>query len=425
VGQRPRVLQPEQSALHLFGARLRLLREQRGLSQRALGQLAYCSGHLIGKIEKGERRPSADLARRCDDLLGGAGTLVGLLPATEPGGSDSAAGSEVLGHLPALRQALDAHDLPDDGPVRPVSDLQHEVARLVQWRLDSRYADLASYLPVLLPELHRAMQSPGSQAAVAALLAQAYRAADAIADKFGLFDLSARIIDLMRTAAAAADDELLVAASSYVRAETFFATGSWATGRRMLERSAASLRRPYDSVPATAAYGSLHMRAAVLAARGGDDARANDHLREASNAAQLVPEGTYRGTAFGPASVRIHRLSLAVDLGDVATALQAAEEWVPPQNVRAERRSHFFVELARAHVLANQPERALGSLWAAREIGPQHIRHNPDVKTALARMLCTVPRPSHDLLSFARWTGSLSAVTSSDEEDQEARSASR
>ena len=82
MGQHPRALQPELSALHLFGARLRLLREHRGLSQRALGQLAYCSGHLIGKIEKGERRPLADLARRCDELLGAAGTLVDLLPST-------------------------------------------------------------------------------------------------------------------------------------------------------------------------------------------------------------------------------------------------------------------------------------------------------------------------------------------------------
>jgi hypothetical protein len=295
----------------------------------------------------------------------------------------------------------------------------------VQWRLDSRYADLAAHLPVLIPELHRAMQLSGSQAAAAGLLAQSYRAGDAIADKFGLYDLSARIIDLMRAAAAAADDELLVAASSYVRAETFFATGSWTTGRRMLERSATSLSRPQDSAAAMAAYGSLHMRAAVLAARGGDHTSASDHLHEASDAAQRVPEGIYRGTAFGSASVRIHQLSLAVDLGDVSAALQTADSWIPPPSVPAERRSHFYVDLARAQVHAQQPEQALGSLWTARQTAPQHMRHSPEVKTALAQMLAMVPRPSHDLLSFARWAGGLAALSSSGEEDQEARPASR
>jgi len=330
VGQRPKELHPELSTLHTFGARLRLLREQRGLSQSALGRLTYCSGHLIGKIEKGERRPLADLARRCDEILGAAGTLVGLLPGAELGGFEGARAGQVLGHLPALRCALDTHDVPDDGPVRPLPNLQREVTHLVQWRLDSRYVDLAAHLPTLLPELHRAMQSTDSPAAVAGLLTQTYRAADAIADKFGLYDLSARIIELMRTAAARADDELLVAASSYVRAETFFATGSWSTGRRMLERSATSLGRPQGSTTATATYGSLHMRAAVLAARSGDNTGANDHLREAGDAAERVPEGIYLGTAFGPASVRIHELSLAVDLGDVAAAFNAADTWVPP-----------------------------------------------------------------------------------------------
>jgi hypothetical protein len=167
------------------------------------------------------------------------------------------------------------------------------------------------------------------------------------------------------------------------------------------------------------------MRAAVLAARGADHISANDHLHEASDAAQRVPEGIYRGTAFGPASVRIHQLSLAVDLGDASAALRTADSWVPPARVPAERRSHFFVDLARAQVLARQPERALDSLDTARRIAPQHMRHSPEVKTTLAQMLAMVPRPSHDLLSFARWAGSMAALSSSGKEDREARSASR
>lgn len=423
MGQRPRVLRPELSPLHLFGARLRLLRQQLGLSQRELGELAFCSGHLIGKIEKGERRPQADLVRRCDKILGASGTLTDLYARAELARPDDSPG-DVSGHLTTLRQALDTRDLPEDGPVRSLPDLQLQVDRVVRWRLDSRYGELATHLPGLLSELHRAMQTPEPRAAVAGLLTQAYRAADAICDKFGLFDLSARIIDLMRVAAAASDDELLVAASSYVRAETFFATGAWLTGRRMLERAAGSLVHPERSTAALATYGSLHMRAAVLAARAGDRAAAAAHLGEATGAAERVPEGIYRGTAFGAGSVQIHKLSLAVDLGNVSVALQAADGWRPSASVPAERRSHFFVERARAQVLAEQPEQALASLYAAREIASPHLRHEPEVKTTLARMLSMVHRPSENLLSFARWAG-LVAFSPQGEGDQEARPTSR
>jgi hypothetical protein len=294
----------------------------------------------------------------------------------------------------------------------------------VQWRLNSRYAELATRVPILLPELQRALQLSDTRTSAARLLAQAYRAADAIADKFGRYDLSARIIDLMGAAAVTAEDELLAAASSYVRGETFFATGSWITGRRMLERSATSLSRPEDSTAAMAAYGSLHMRAAVLAARGCDHTSATDHLNEAADAAERVPEGVYCGTAFGPASVRIHKLSLAVDLGDVPGALRTAENWTPPPSVPAERRCHFFIEFARAQTLANRPEEALESLGTARQIAPQHLRHSPEVKNALAHLLATVARPAQGLISFARWAGSLAPVNSVGEGDPEAREAS-
>lgn len=78
MGQVPRDLRPDLSPVHLFGARLRELREAAGLSQARLGRLVAYSGHLIGKVEKGERRPQPDLARRCDDVLHADGKLIDL-----------------------------------------------------------------------------------------------------------------------------------------------------------------------------------------------------------------------------------------------------------------------------------------------------------------------------------------------------------
>jgi transcriptional regulator with XRE-family HTH domain len=409
MGQQPLRLRPALSAAHLFGARLRLLREQRGLSQNALGALLFCSGHLIGKIEKGERRPNSILVSNCEDVLSANGTLLALfarMTAEREGSNEpSAPVTGIGGLLPDLRRALDVHDLPDDGPVRPLPELRQAVAQLVGWRLNSNYLDLASKLLVVLPELHRAAHDP-AHADVDELLMQAYRCADAIADKLGLHDLSARIIDLMRAAAVRSGDELTVAASSYVRAETFFASGDWATGRRMLEVAASRVGTTAGR-GGLAAYGALHMRAAVLAARADDASAAERHINEAADVARRVPDGVYRGTAFGPASVRIHRLSLALDLRDIAGAIRAGVGWVPPAQIPAERRSHFFVDLARAHVDADSADQAVECLAVARSIAPQHVRHHPDVKAAVAGLLARAPRPDDALLELARWGGVL------------------
>lgn len=69
MAQAPRDLAPLVSAWHFFGAELRKCRVSRGLSQRRLGALALSSGDLICKIEKAERKPTLDLARRLDAAL--------------------------------------------------------------------------------------------------------------------------------------------------------------------------------------------------------------------------------------------------------------------------------------------------------------------------------------------------------------------
>jgi transcriptional regulator with XRE-family HTH domain len=52
------------SPLAFFGAELRRIRMEAGLSQEQLGQRIGYSGTLIGKVEIGERAPSEDLAGR-------------------------------------------------------------------------------------------------------------------------------------------------------------------------------------------------------------------------------------------------------------------------------------------------------------------------------------------------------------------------
>lgn len=413
MAQKPRPLQPHLSAVHLFGARLRQHRVERGLSQHALGRLVHVSGDLIGKIEKGERRAGHDLVRRCDAELGVGGRLVELWHTVHSDAGTSVGAVErdaVVAHVPALRRVLDAYDLPADGPVPDLDAVRPGVRRIVDMRLASQYLGLAAELPLILPAYLRAFHASTGwrRAELARLLAQALRAADAIADKFALYDLSARIIGIMAGVADESGDEPTLAAAAYVRAEVFFASGDWATGLRMLERAAASLPSRRGEAM-TAARGALHMRAAVLAARDRQTERARDHIAQAADAAQRIPEGIYTGTAFGPASVRIHRVSLALDAGQPADALRAAAQWAPPLSVPAERRSHFFVDLATAQAQCGRPDDALSTLQVARRVAPQHVRYHPQVKATLLALSEQPPVRASALRELAGWAGVLSS----------------
>jgi transcriptional regulator with XRE-family HTH domain len=308
--------------------------------------------------------------------------------------------------IPRLRRALDSIDLPDDGPTRSSTHLRTDVVRMIEHRLQARYMQLAWHLPGVISELARAIDSHDGHNSrdAAALMTLALRAADGVAYKFGYLDLSARMIDLMRASALAAEDPLLLAAVSYVRTETFFATGDLDTASRLLVRAADDLSIGREnSAPAAACYGALHMRAAVVAGRAGKPDTAWDHLGEAHRAARQVPEAIYFGTAFGPASVRIHELAVAVELGDSPAAVQRAAAWHPPDHLPAERRSHYYIDLARAHLRLGHHEDAYLGLETARQVAPQHVREHPQVRQTLSALLRTHGSPSDGLLDLAAW----------------------
>ncbi len=410
------------------GAKIRKARESRKWTRsRLANELNRASGLVttakyVARWELGERRPGyvwGPVLERVLDLDLDAiesRAQSAALPASqradqrhghdqtdEPAGDDA-----VHAAIPRLRRALDSIDLPDDGLTRSNRELVGEVARMIDHRLEARYAVLAWRLPSLISELARAAQtSVGHDARqAAALLTLAFRAADGVAYKYGYMDLSARIIDLMRTSAIAAEDPYLLAAVSYVRTETFFATGDLAVASRLLNAAADELPSgPGAGAAAAAAYGALHMRAAVVAGRAGKPDTARAHLDEARRAAHLVPEDVYFGTAFGPSSVRVHELAVAVELGDSPAAVERAAAWHPPEHLPAERRSHYYIDLARAQLRLDHHEDVLLCLHDARAIAPLHVRGHPQVHDTLSTLLRTSRSTDDRLLEIATWAG--------------------
>jgi len=62
----------------VFGQELVRLRSERGLSLAQLAKLIPCHRGYISQLERGDRHPSPEFARKLDDVLGGGGTLAAL-----------------------------------------------------------------------------------------------------------------------------------------------------------------------------------------------------------------------------------------------------------------------------------------------------------------------------------------------------------
>lgn len=63
-----------------FGGTLRALRENAGVSLRALSKSVYCSHGHVADLEAGRRQPSARMAAALDQALGAGGALSRLVP---------------------------------------------------------------------------------------------------------------------------------------------------------------------------------------------------------------------------------------------------------------------------------------------------------------------------------------------------------
>jgi len=368
------------------------------MTQQQLADAACVSLGTIRKIERGERGVGDATLEAIAETLGV--DSVRLLTDRGP------AHTRVRDALPALSAAIAAYDLPGDGPTRPVHELRVAIGEAAEWRLAAQYTRIVRRVPDLLAELARAYhEAPAHERPVLAeLLVSAYRSADAVAFKYGALDLSARLVELMRWAVPGADDPLLAASVAYVRTETFFAARAYSSGLRALEQAIDAALAP-DTASEIAARGTLHMRAAVIAARACDAAAAATHLNEARALADQVSEDVYYGTAFGPDSVRIHEVSVAVSLGDghVGRALDVAREWKPPTHLPAERRSGFYIELARAQLWSGRADQAFELLKVARHIAPQQTREHPWVREDVGTIRRLKRADWETVTKFAEW----------------------
>ncbi|WP_431927149.1 helix-turn-helix domain-containing protein [Micromonospora wenchangensis] len=130
-----------------FGVELRRLRAERGLSVTGLArQLHYDKGYL-SRLERGERNPSTDLARRLDAALDGEGRLLRLLSAPPA----AAIHQSDRGTSAAMPKPMVSRQ-PPSGLAEHPATAAHFTASLQLLRERGRFSPPALVLPILLHE---------------------------------------------------------------------------------------------------------------------------------------------------------------------------------------------------------------------------------------------------------------------------------
>jgi hypothetical protein len=128
------------------------------------------------------------------------------------------------------------------------------------------------------------------------------------------------------------------------------------------------------------------LKGAVGSATLGDQVSVRDYLRECDRAVELTGDRNDFWLAFGPTNVVIHRVWLAVELGDPIAALHQAthvdDTALPPE--LAERRTAHLITVAWSHYLRRHDD-ALTALTAARSAAPEQLMCTHRVHDMLRR----------------------------------------
>jgi hypothetical protein len=271
--------------------------------------------------------------------------------------------------------------------------LQQQVTVAVAAELAADYARLAAALPDLVGTAElAALHTPDRhRIAVCALLADAYAVTAWTlikADAAGAAWIAAqRAIQ----AAEDAGDVLRAAAATRCLAEVHMRAGEHSDATRTAFLAATYVHgTPPDDAPALVVRGSALLSAAAASARRGDAREARASLAAAESCAEpLQAERSDLGAVFGPVNTAIHRVAVAVELGEHQAAVDAMPgvdlTRLPPQ--LAERRARYLIDVARAHAGLRDDQAAEDALLAAEQDAPEELRGHRLTRAILRDLL--------------------------------------
>lgn len=366
-----------------IGERVAFYRRRRGMAQVVLAGLVARTEDWLSKVEN--NRIELDrlsvirsLAEALDVTLADLVVEPALLEWTTDSGVRT---------VPALRAVLMDYGQMTPvlalvpGPSVDLDGLQRAVAEVFDAYQASRYAYVAGRAPLVLADALRASRAAAAndRNRANALLALAYQTAVSVLTKLGEYDLAWIAAERGLNAAQQADNPVVLGSLFRSVAHALHSTGRF-QGSVQLVRAAADVLEPQVGSRADDAllsvYGTLFLTGAVAAARADDRASATSFLNEAADCAgRLGRDANSMWTAFGPTNVAIHRMTAAMELGDVQIAVDLAPR-IDASALPTERRVRHAIETARAYTARNRRDDALRLVLEAEQLAPEQIRHH-------------------------------------------------
>jgi len=303
---------------------------------------------------------------------------------------------------------------PEPGPFDGPPDMASLADAVTQARHDYQaccYSGLIKYLPPLLTRLHAACLTLDGDARLRTygLSADAHHVAAGLLLKLDDRGLAYLAADRSMQAARASQDPVTIGASARIVTHTLM------SGRHLQAAistaSTHAQRLDHDitahSPESLSVYGALLLRGAIAAAQNDQRSTAHDLLAEADNAAQrLGGDGNLRWTAFGPVNTKLHRVNIAVTLGDAGTAIDVARRIDLSKLSVTERKASLFIDTARAFLQWGKHDNAYVALRAAEQVAHEEVAGRPSVRRLVADLARSAPRSlKPDAEQFARQLG--------------------
>ncbi|MDJ0385867.1 helix-turn-helix transcriptional regulator [Streptomyces sp. G-G2] len=384
------------------GARIKRLRLERHLTQRALSDLTQVPYSTLTKTEQGVIPASPYLiAAVARALRVEVATVTGQPYTTELRADEL----DVL--IRPIREALDVYDLGADPAIVPRAHrfLAEDAEALLIAVRAGEIKQTATQLPSLIQEVTTAAHTAPSDE-LWRLLASTYRSAYDVASKLGYGDLSAIALARLEWAAERASSATLGGMYRYFRALSYLREGQYHTGQRLTDFGLRIVEQAEPGKEREVVTGQLHLGAAVMAGRSRDGDLAETHLAEAERIASGTGEAPkLHYLAFGPTNVRVHRVSVLAELDEYGQAAQQGRSVVIPKDWPASRKSHHHAEMARAQMWTGDLDASFQNLLLARKTAPQQARYHQTVRETYAGLEAARRQLPDSFLSYGSWLG--------------------
>ena len=377
-----------------IGEKLRFYRQGRGKTQAAVAGLAGVTEDYLSQIERGLKTPTITLLHQFARILGVRVSVLLGEPEFEQDGAVHPVASEINCAMLSYGSAGGPVDLPS---LRGRVDAAWDIWQ----RSPNRYTEGAAVIPDLIVDVQHAARSfraageTAERREAARLSTDMYFLLRTFAKRIGRTDLSLLAADRGIAAAQDADDPLRLAAAQRNLGHILLAQDEAEAAEETAIHEAEALRpRLEEDGDWQAMYGALWLVAVVASVRQGDAWTARDRLREhALPAAEAAGEGNVLWTVFGPTNVDLYAMSVEMEAGESAEGLRIADKIDVTNSRSLERKTTFYLELARLNDQRRDDAAVLLHLISAEASGPEDMRYNILARD-LVRGLLKHARPS-------------------------------